>query len=154
MPLTPVRKKEQTISKRGTRRSTYVGQHAQDVERSPNMKRLASIAFATVLLLSLSAFAQYTSNQGGMSQQTPATEKASTKAVTLSGKIGDDGKTFVSEKDNKSWTISNPEAVKGHEGHEVKIHAHENAATNELHVTSVKMKSEKQETMKKDEMQK
>jgi hypothetical protein len=118
------------------------------------MKRLTLIAFAIVLLMCLTAFAQYTSDQQGMSQQTPATEKASAKAVTLSGKIGDDGKTFVSDKDNKSWTISNPEAVKGHEGHEVKLHAHEDTAKNELHVTSVKMKSEKKETMKKDETQK
>jgi hypothetical protein len=49
----------------------------------------------------------------------------------------------VSDKDNKNWMISNPDAVKGHEGHEVKIKAHENTATNELQVTSVKMKSEK-----------
>jgi hypothetical protein len=28
-----------------------------------------------------------------------------------------DGTMFVSDKDSKSWTISNPDAVKGHEGH-------------------------------------
>jgi len=107
------------------------------------MKRLTLIAFAILLLMSLTAFAQYTSDQQGMGQQTSTNAKESTKAVTLSGKIGDDGKTFVSDKDNKNWMISNPDAVKGHEGHEVKIKAHENAATNELQITSVKMKSEK-----------
>lgn len=117
------------------------------------MKKLTLISFAIVLLASLSAFAQY-GNQGSTSQQTSATEQTSTKAVTLSGKVSDDGKSFVSDKDNKSWTVSNPEALKGHEGHEVKIKAHEDAAKNELHVTSVKMKGEKKETMKKDEMQK
>jgi hypothetical protein len=117
------------------------------------MKSLALISFAIVLLASLSAFAQY-GNQGSTGQQTSATEQTSTKAVTLSGKVSDDGKSFVSDKDNKSWTVSNPDAVKGHEGHEVKIKAHEDAAKNELHVVSVKMKGEKTETMKKDEMQK
>lgn len=118
------------------------------------MKSLALISFAILLLASLSAFAQY-GNQGSTSQQTSATEQTSTKAVTLSGKVGDDGKSFVSDKDNKTWTVSNPEALKGHEGQEVKIKAHEDAAKNEVHVVSVKkMKGEKAETMKKDDMQK
>ena len=76
-------------------------------------------------------------------------EKSAAKAVTLSGKISDDGKTLVSDKDNKSWTISNPDAVKGHEGHEVKVKAHEDAAKNEIHIVSLKMKSASNETMKK-----
>jgi hypothetical protein len=41
---------------------------------------------------------------------------ASKKAVHVTGKVSDDGKTFVSDKDSKSWTITNPEAVTGHEG--------------------------------------
>lgn len=118
------------------------------------MKNFVLISFALVIVLCLTAVAQYSGNQGGTSQQTPATEKASAKAVTLSGKISDDGKSFTSDKDSKNLMISNPEAVKGHEGHEVKIKGHENTATNELHVTSVKMKSEKKETMKKDDTQK
>jgi membrane protein implicated in regulation of membrane protease activity len=118
------------------------------------MKKLALILFALLLLVSLSAFSQYAGNQAGMSQQTSTTEKASTKAVTLSGKVSDDGKSFVSDKDNKSWTVNNPEALKGHEGHEVKVKAHEDAAKNEIHVVSVKMKGESKAATKKDQMQK
>ena len=77
------------------------------------MKKLALILFALVLLASLTAFAQYAGNQAGTGQQPSTTEKASTKAVTLSGKVSDDGKSFVSDKDNKSWTVSNPEALHG-----------------------------------------
>ena len=66
-------------------------------------------------------------------------EKASTKAISLSGKVSADGKTFVSDKDNKTWTVSNPEALKGHEGHEVTLKAHVDEAKSEIHVTSVKM---------------
>jgi hypothetical protein len=118
------------------------------------MKSLALMSFATMLLASLSAFAQY-GNQASTGPQTSATEQTSTKAITLSGKVGDDGKSFVSDKDNKSWTVSNPEALKGHEGQEVKIKAHEDAAKNEVHVVSVKKaKGEKSETMKSDEMKK
>ena len=61
----------------------------------------------------------------------------------LKGKIGDDGKTFTSDKDGKSWTIENPEAVKGHEGHDVKVRAHVDAANNSIHVMSIKMAGER-----------
>jgi len=117
------------------------------------VKTLMLIGLALGLLISLMSFAQYSTNQGTTGQQSSTMEKDSGKAVTLSGKISDDGKSFTSDKDGKNWTISNPDVVKGHEGHEVKIKAHENAASNELHVTSVKMKSEKKETMQKDDMQ-
>ena len=52
------------------------------------------------------------------------------------------------------WTVSNPEALKGHEGHHVTIKAKIDAAKNQLDITSVKMaKSEAKDTMKKDEVQ-
>src|SRR2546423_3436093 len=71
------------------------------------------------------------------------------KKVSLSGKVSEDGKMFVSDKDNKTWTISNPEALKGHEGHHVTIKAHADAAKSEIQVTSVKMaKREMKDTMK------
>jgi hypothetical protein len=79
-------------------------------------------------------------------------EKMSKKAVSISGKVGDDGKTFVSDKDSKPWKVSNPEALKGHEGHHLTIRAHVNADKDEVHVTSVKMAGEMKDTMKKDEM--
>ena len=61
------------------------------------------------------------------------------KAVSVTGKISDDGKMFVSDKDSKSWTISNPDAVKGHEGHHVILQAQVEADKNEVHVVSLKM---------------
>jgi hypothetical protein len=51
----------------------------------------------------------------------------------------DDGKTFVSDTDSKSWTITNPDAVKGHEGHHVTLTAHVYADKGEVHVMSLKM---------------
>jgi hypothetical protein len=61
------------------------------------------------------------------------------KAVSVTGKISDDGKMFVSDKDSKSWTISNPDAVKGHEGHHVILQADVDADKSEVHVESLKM---------------
>jgi hypothetical protein len=46
---------------------------------------------------------------------------------------------FVSDKDSKSWTINNPEAVKGHEGHHVTLTAQCNTDKSEVHVMSLKM---------------
>ena len=92
-----------------------------------------------------------------MKQDTAKGSQTSTKEVTLAGKVGDDGKTFVAfvDKDNKSWTVTNSEALKGHEGHEVHLKAHVDAAKNEIHVVSVKMgKAEMKEATKKDEMKK
>jgi hypothetical protein len=105
------------------------------------MKKLLAILFALTLLTSLSLVAQDTTKQDSMKSD------ASTKAASITGKISDDGKTFVSDKDGKSWTISNPDAVKGHEGHHVTVKAHVSADKSEVDVVSLKMAGD---TMKKD----
>jgi hypothetical protein len=97
------------------------------------MKKLMTIVFALSLLTSLSLVAQDTMKQDNMKSDT------SMKAASITGKISDDGKTFVSDKDGKSWTISNPDAVKGHEGHHVTLKAQVSADKNEVNVVSLKM---------------
>jgi pentapeptide MXKDX repeat protein len=120
-----------------------------------------------VVALSVAALAQSggtmkqdTMQQGDqMKHDNMKADNMSTKAVIVSGKVSDDGKMFMSDKDNKNWMISNPETVKGHEGHHVTVKAHLDPVKNEIHVTSVKMaKGEMKDTMKndntkKDEMQ-
>jgi hypothetical protein len=98
------------------------------------MKKLMTISFVLALLMSAVALAQYGSQQ-------PDTGKSGTsmKAVSITGTISDDGKMFVSDEDGKSWTISNPDAVKGHEGHHVILQAQVNADKGEVHVMSLKM---------------
>jgi hypothetical protein len=105
------------------------------------MKKLMAILFALTLLTSLSLVAQDTTKQDSMKSDTSA------KAASITGKISDDGKSFVSDKDGKSWTISNPDAVKGHEGHHVTLKAHVSADKGEVDVVSLKMAGD---TMKKD----
>ena len=115
------------------------------------MRKLMLVSLVLGLLMSLMALAQDTTKASDMKQSTAKTEKVSTKAVTLSGKISADGKTFVTDKDNKTWTVSNPEALKGHEGHEVTIKGNVDETKNELHVVSVKMgKGEIKETKKEE----
>jgi hypothetical protein len=66
-------------------------------------------------------------------------QRSAISGLVVTGKISDDGKTFVGDTDSKSWTISNPDAVKGHEGHHVILTAHVYADKNEVHVMSLKM---------------
>jgi len=78
--------------------------------------------------------------------------KSDAKLMKITGKISDDGKSFTNDKDGKSWNITNPEAVKGHEGHHVTLSAHVYADKGEVHVMSLKMVGDKKDGMKKDEM--
>ncbi|HET7207949.1 MAG TPA: hypothetical protein VFI95_15340, partial [Terriglobales bacterium] len=108
------------------------------------MKKFGVALFALVLWLSLTALGQNTSQQqspqgtdksstadqqagvqenaqqGSMSQGTTTTGKKAHSKSHLMGKISDDGKSLT-DKDGKSWSIDNPDAVKGHEGHEVTL---------------------------------
>ena len=98
------------------------------------MKKVLIMVFSVVVLASLGGWAQ-TSSQKNEKSSTAT----SAKAMTMTGTVSSDGKTFVADKDNKSWTIDNPEAVKAHMGHHVSVNANEDATTDTLHVNSVKM---------------
>jgi hypothetical protein len=110
------------------------------------MKRIAVTVFAFVLWMSLAVTAQDTGAQqsAGTSQgTTTSTKKEGAKLQHLTGKVSDDGKSFTIEKDNKTYTIENSDAVKGHEGHDVRLSGHIDTAASSVHVTSVKMAGEK-----------
>jgi membrane protein implicated in regulation of membrane protease activity len=97
------------------------------------MKKLMFVSLA-LAVASVVAPAQYSAPQ-----DKPKAEKMSTKAVSISGKVSEDGETFVSDKDGKNWAVDNPETLKGHEGHQVIVSAHVDADKNVIHVMSVKM---------------
>jgi hypothetical protein len=106
-------------------------------QEETNMKKLITIFFAFSLLMCGVTVAQDTMKQDPMKSDKAA------KEVKITGKISDDGKSFVNDKDSKSWTINNPEAVKGHEGHHVTLSAHVYADKGEVHVMSLKMAADK-----------
>jgi hypothetical protein len=105
------------------------------------MKRLGVMLFTLVLSVSLAAIAQEAGTQQPAGSATTSTTK--TKLQHLKGKVSDDGKSFTTDKDNKTYTIDNSDAVKGHEGHDVRLSGHVDASNNSIHVTSVTMASEK-----------
>ena len=86
---------------------------------------------------------QSSSNAQSTDQQSASSSTAKPPLRTIAGKISDDGKTFTADKDGKQWTLKNPEDVKGHEGHHVKLRAHVYKDTNELHVMKVTMINQK-----------
>ncbi len=102
------------------------------------MKKLSAALLALVVLISLSALAQYGSDKQDMDKDS-AKKSAGPAAKDVVGTIGKDGMTFTSDKGKKSWKLVNPEAVKGHEGHHVKLNAHFYPDKGEAHVMSVSM---------------
>ena len=94
---------------------------------------LIAVCFAVALLPFGVASAQDTTNHDDMKAEDSKNE------VQVTGTISENGKTFASEMDGKSWTINNPEAVKGHEGHHVIMTANFDADKKEVRVVSLKM---------------
>jgi len=114
---------------------------------------IARVMVMCCLAFSLAAWAQSGSmGQDNMKNDNMKSDTMGKKAMSITGKISDDGKMFVSDKDSKSWTITNPEAVKGHEGHHVTVKAHVDASKGEIHVMSLKMVSAMKDNMKNDNM--
>jgi len=101
------------------------------------MRKLLAICFALAILNFGVAAAQDTMSHDSMKHDSMKADAS--KEVKITGKISDDGKTFVNDSDKKSWGIVNPEAVKGHEGHHVTLSAHVYADKNQVHVMSLKM---------------
>jgi hypothetical protein len=107
----------------------------------------ATLVFALLAFFAVGAYAAQTGGASG-GQGDKQTMKGGMKAEkaplkTMTGTISDDGKSFTDDKDKKQWTIKNPEDVKGHEGHHVKVQAHVYKDTNEIHVMKVMMMGEK-----------
>jgi len=109
------------------------------------VKKLMIFGLALVVVMSAAGVAQ-DCMKGSMKS-----DSSSKAPINVTGKISDDGKSFVSDKDGKSWTIKNPDAVKGHEGHHVVLNAHVYPDKGVVHVMSLKMA--KDNGMKDDTMQ-
>lgn len=99
------------------------------------MKRILIMVFALVALVSVNIWAQGTAPK----KSTKSATSTSAKAMNMAGTISSDGKTFTADKNSNTWTVENPDAVKGHEGQHVSINANEDAAKGEVRVNSVKL---------------
>ena len=87
---------------------------------------------ALALLLILVIFA------GTAAGQTPAQSKSSSaKAVSLSGRVSEDGKSLIT-RDGQAWPITNLGALSGHEGRQVKAKCQIASGTHDILVLSFK----------------
>ena len=114
------------------------------------MKRLLTLLFAFLVTASLSLAAQEPANKDQASSSDKKVQKAENKEaktaakgkdMSLTGWVRDQGgKTvFENDKDKQTWEIANPEAVKGHEGHHVKVRAKLDESNHSLTVDKLSM---------------
>jgi hypothetical protein len=99
-------------------------------------KLLVLVMVCSVMMIGVSAIAQ-----DNMGQDSSGAKAATPPLKMIKGTIKADGDkyTFVSDKDQKSWDIMNPDAVKGHEGHHVEVSAHVYKDKGAIHIMKVSM---------------
>jgi hypothetical protein len=120
------------------------------------MRRVVTFLFAFLITASLSLVAQepaskdQTANDKSVqkAENKEATAASKGKIMSLTGWVKDqDGKTvFINDKDKQAWNISNLDAVKGHEGHHVKVKAQLNESDHSLNVEKVTMMAKSKQT--------
>ena len=101
------------------------------------MKKLWILVIAICVTFSMAAVAQEMGKSCDMGKDKAAA--APLKNLKGTVKAEGDKMTFVSDADQKSWDVMNPEKLKGHEGHHVQVSAHVYADKNSIHVMTVKM---------------
>jgi hypothetical protein len=69
-------------------------------------------------------------------QETPRTAATNAKPINITGTSFDE-KLFVSDKDMKIWSVTNPKVLKGHAGHHVRITAQVDTTKNAIVVKSI-----------------
>jgi hypothetical protein len=109
------------------------------------MKKVLVVLFSLCMVLSTMALAQDTAKSCDMGKA--STAKAPLKTLKGTVKAEGDKLTFVNDADQKSWDVTNPEALKGHEGHHVQLSAHVYADKNSIHVMKVKMLKQEKSSM-------
>jgi hypothetical protein len=97
------------------------------------------VLFLAISVMSLTTVALAQDMSQGSGQTDKAAPAPPLKSIKGTVKADGDKLTFVSDKDQKSWDVMNPEALKGHEGHHVEVSAHVYADKDAIHVMSVKM---------------
>jgi hypothetical protein len=71
----------------------------------------------------------------------PAPQKhqaAGIQSTSMTGTISEHGEKLRFVTDQRAWNVDNPETLKGHEGHYVRVNAHVYADKDSIHITEVK----------------
>ena len=106
------------------------------------MRRRISICFLAFLIGgTLPVCAAQSDSPSKQAKAHPA--KSAKKTISLSGRVGLDGKTIVSDRDSRIWKVVNAEMLSGNEGRRVTIKADTEADSSEIRVTVVKLREER-----------
>jgi hypothetical protein len=104
------------------------------------MKKLSSVPLAIALLMPISALCQDAAKPDATAQTSLSSRPTSAKPKTISGKVGENGRTITTAKNNL-WTIANPEILKEHAGRQVRVKCRisSNAEASVIEILSVKI---------------
>jgi hypothetical protein len=102
------------------------------------MKKLL-VPFAALFLFSVANITAVAQGQDTKNLDRATGGKVSKKSFRISGTVGNDGQVLISDKDNKTWKVANPSALKDNEGRHVTVKAHVNADKEEIYILSVKL---------------
>ena len=109
------------------------------------MKILLSAILSLCLVVSVFGLTQDVPSAAG---KTPAAVGA--RLTTIMGTIQEDGDKLRFVTDQRAWNVDNPETLKGHEGHYVRVTAHLYPDKDSIHITEVMMPTASE--TKKDDM--
>jgi hypothetical protein len=103
------------------------------------MKKLIFVLLSVVLFVPVSALGQDTAKPSAPDRDSSHNQPALSKPANISGKVGEDGKTFTSSK-NYLLLVTNPELLKDFVGQLVKVKCQFSRVrdTNEIRIISVK----------------
>jgi hypothetical protein len=107
------------------------------------MKRTASFSLLVLLMWeALPVCAAQHDNQAaqGASQFEKSSRK---KMISISGRVGLDGKTLVSDRDNRIWKVVNPDILSASEGRRVTIKGYANTDSNEIRIAVLRLRDER-----------
>jgi hypothetical protein len=61
------------------------------------------------------------------------------RLTSIMGTVRDESGKLTFVTDQRAWNVDNPEILKGHEGHYVRVNAYVHPDTDSIHITEVKM---------------
>lgn len=97
-----------------------------------------SVAGALALLLIAATVAGQDSGRATSNSLTSNSgTSAAQKALTVSGRVSDDGKVLLTDIDTE-WAVSNAEALRGQEGRMVVVRCYVDSEKNRIRILSVK----------------
>jgi hypothetical protein len=117
------------------------------------MKMRELFLLAVGLLLVLPAAAQDRKQPPSPAKASAAVpEKTSNHAVSLTGYVGESGKSFLVEAESRIWKVLNPDSLEKLEGQHVVVNARVNATNDAVFITSVKPADDRRGSIKFDDV--